>query len=129
VAQILIETRNFADAEAALARAEALRDRVAAKTDDDARYTEFFDVWAFGTQDTNAVRRGGEKMAERIRQSAQVLDARIADHLREGKMACQMDSIHQVLGRWDEAFTEKHISPGGCADLLALTLFFHFLNL
>lgn len=80
------------------------------------------------TQDTNAVRRGGEKMAERIRQSAQVLDARIADHLREGKLACQMDSIHQVLGRWDEAFTEKHISPGGCADLLALTLLAEFMK-
>lgn len=80
------------------------------------------------TQDTNAVRRGGEKLADRLRESAQAMDARIAGHLGEGKLAAQMDSIRQALVRWDEALSEKHISPGGCADLLALTLLAHFME-
>lgn len=80
------------------------------------------------TQDTNAVRRGGEKWAERIRESAVGLHARITGLLDEGRLAGQMESIKQVLARWDEAMSEKGISPGGCADLLALTLLAHFME-
>jgi len=80
------------------------------------------------TQDTNAVRRGGEKLAEQLRESAAALEARIAGHLAEGMLASQMDSIRQSLVRWDEALSEKRISPGGCADLLALTLLAHFME-
>ena len=80
------------------------------------------------TQDTNAVRRGGEKLAERVRESAQVLDARITGHLQEGKLVRQIESIRQVLVRWDEALSERRISPGGCADLLALTLLVKFME-
>ena len=80
------------------------------------------------TQDTNAVRRGGEKLAERLRESAQTLNARIACLLEEGRLAHQMEFIRQALTRWDEALTEKHISPGGCADLLALTLLAKFME-
>ena len=80
------------------------------------------------TQDTNAVRRGGEKLAERLREGAAALDARIAGHLAEGRLALQMDSIRQSLARWDEMLSEKRISPGGCADLLALTLLARFME-
>ena len=80
------------------------------------------------TQDTNAVCRGGEKLAERLRESAQTLNARIACLLEEGRLAHQMEFIRQALTRWDEALTERHISPGGCADLLALTLLAKFME-
>ena len=80
------------------------------------------------TQDTNAVRRGGEKLAERIRESAETLNARITGHLQERKLAQQMESIRQVMMLWDEALSEKNISPGGCADLLALTLLAKFME-
>lgn len=80
------------------------------------------------TQDTNAVRRGGEKLAEKLREGAAALDARIAGHLAEGNLASQMDSIRQALVRWDEMLSEKRVSPGGCADLLALTLLAYFME-
>ncbi len=80
------------------------------------------------TQDTNAVRRGGEKPAEQLREAAAALDARIACHLQEGRLSCQMDSIRQTLMRWDERMSERGISPGGCADLLALTLLAQFMK-
>jgi len=80
------------------------------------------------TQDTNAVRRGGEKLAERMRESAMALDARIAGELSEGRILAQMSDICQTLVRWDEALSEKRISPGGCADLLALTLLVYFME-
>ncbi|MBR5301271.1 MAG: citrate lyase holo-[Clostridia bacterium] len=80
------------------------------------------------TQDTNAVRRGGKKWADRMRESAMGLDARIGGLLDERRLAGQMDSIRQTLMRWDEAMSEKGVSPGGCADLLALTLLAHFME-
>lgn len=80
------------------------------------------------TQDTNAVRRGGEKLAERVRESAVELDKRIAGHLAEGELSNHMESIRQVLVRWDEALSDRRISPGGCADLLALTLLAKFME-
>ena len=79
-------------------------------------------------QDTNAVRRGGEKLAEKLRESAEALDQRIADNLIHRRLPGQMDSIRQALTRWDEAMSEKRISPGGCADLLALTLLARFME-
>ena len=80
------------------------------------------------TQDTNAVRRGGEKLAQRMRESASALDARIAGDLAEGRLSYHMEAIRQALARWDESMSEKRISPGGCADLLALTLLAYFME-
>ena len=80
------------------------------------------------TQDTNAVRRGGEKLAEKLREGAAAMNSRIAGDLDEGRIASQMNSIRQVLAHWDEMVSEKRISPGGCADLLALTLLAHFME-
>ena len=80
------------------------------------------------TQDTNAVRRGGEKLAQRLRESAAALDARIAGALAQGRLAGEMGSIVDALQRWDESVSGMRISPGGCADLLALTLLAHFME-
>ena len=80
------------------------------------------------TQDTNAVRRGGEKLAERLRESAVALEERIGKLLAQNRLAGQMDDIRQTLVRWDEALSERRISPGGCADLLALTLLAKFME-
>ncbi|MBQ7012725.1 MAG: triphosphoribosyl-dephospho-CoA synthase [Oscillospiraceae bacterium] len=48
--------------------------------------------------------------------------------MAEGRLAAQMASIRQSLVRWDEMLSEKRISPGGCADLLALTLLAYFME-
>lgn len=80
------------------------------------------------TQDTNAVRRGGEALASQLRESAAALDGRIAGALAEGSLSGQIDSVKQELARWDEELREKRISPGGCADLLALTLLARFME-
>jgi len=80
------------------------------------------------TQDTNAVRRGGEDAAERLRESAQELFICIDGYLKDGTLGKQIEAVRQTLIRWDEMLSEKHISPGGCADLLALTLFAQFME-
>ena len=33
-----------------------------------------------------------------------------------------------ALESWNEKFVEKNLSPGGCADLLAMTLMLYFLK-
>lgn len=73
-------------------------------------------------QDTNAVRRGGEAAAEALRAAAAALDSEIAAALERRTLAAEMDALRARLARWDEALTRARISPGGCADLLALTL-------
>jgi len=80
------------------------------------------------TQDTNAVRRGGEKAAACLREEAEKLKQRIVSDLHAGKLAHRMDLIREELEKWDEAMSEKRISPGGCADLLALTLLAEFME-
>ena len=34
----------------------------------------------------------------------------------------------ETLDALNASFVEKNLSPGGCADLLAITLFLHFLK-
>ena len=80
------------------------------------------------TQDTNAVRRGGEEAAEGLRRAAAEMDEGIAAAIADGTIVTRMDAIRARLARWDEAFIRAHISPGGCADLLALTLLAHFMS-
>ena len=82
-----------------------------------------FSYFEWDASGRKKMRRGGEKWAERIRESAVGLHARITGLLDEGRLAGQMESIKQVLARWDEAMSEKRISPGGCADLLAIAFF------
>lgn len=80
------------------------------------------------TQDTNAVRRGGEEAAQRLRQEAAALEEEIACALAQEAPAGWMDGLRGRLERWDEALSAAGISPGGCADLLALTLLAHFMT-
>ena len=39
-----------------------------------------------------------------------------------------VEALCARLARWDEAFIRARISPGGCADLLALTLLAYFMT-
>lgn len=79
------------------------------------------------TRDTNAVRRGGAEAAEALRRAAAEMDEGIAAAMADGTIGKRMDAIRARLARWDEAFVRARISPGGCADLLALTLLAHFM--
>lgn len=79
------------------------------------------------TQDTNAVRRGGEEAAEALRRAAAEMDAEIAKAIADGTIAEKMEAIRARLARWDEEMIRARISPGGCADLLALTLLVEFM--
>lgn len=67
-------------------------------------------------EDTNILFRGGSSAASRVHDMA----AASIDHIQRGL------SLHQVLQDLDRSFTAQNLSPGGCADLLALTLFLHF---
>ena len=74
------------------------------------------------TQDTNAVRRGGEDGARRMRETARALDGEIARELENGAIAESIGGIRQKLAEWDARMSAAGISPGGCADLLAMAL-------
>ena len=82
------------------------------------------------TQDTNAVRRGGEAHAEALRERARQLDARIGQALSRGLTDEEKTgaSLRARLRAWDEELCAAGISPGGCADLLALTLLAAFMR-
>ena len=80
------------------------------------------------TQDTNAVRRGGAEAAKGLRRAAAEMDEGIAAAIADGTIGARMDAIRARLARWDEAFIRARISPGGCADLLTLTLLAHFMT-
>ena len=79
------------------------------------------------TQDTNAVRRGGEEAAEALRKDAQALDQKILEKMSAGTLAADIEEMKKLLFDWDRAMSAKRISPGGCADLLALTLLAQFM--
>lgn len=63
--------------------------------------------------DTNMIARGGLEEAEAAMK-------RVKQMLAERPLP-EMEQISQL----DQLFMEKHLSPGGCADLLAVTLFLH----
>ena len=65
-------------------------------------------------EDTNVIHRGGMEAALYVREQAQkaLLDG--------GAVA---DGWQERLSSMNQDFIEKNISPGGCADLLALTVF------
>ncbi|WP_025266991.1 triphosphoribosyl-dephospho-CoA synthase CitG [Bibersteinia trehalosi] len=70
--------------------------------------------------DTNVVHRGGMAgLAFIQQQAAQLLNG--LQHLHN-----QADFIKQ-LNAFDHQCIQRNLSPGGSADLLALTIFFHFL--
>ena len=63
--------------------------------------------------DTNMIARGGMELAREAMKQ-------VGDLLEQNSMP-ELEQIRQL----DRAFVEKNLSPGGCADLLAVTLFLH----
>ena len=65
-------------------------------------------------EDTNIYARGGSEGRRWASERAAAL-------VRDGRMA-----TWDELVALDQSFIEKNLSPGGCADLLAITYFLHF---
>ena len=70
--------------------------------------------------DTNAVRRGNPEGAYKMQQDARALDSEIAAALASGTI--KTFDLAGCMRDWDAMLTAHNISPGGCADMLALTL-------
>jgi holo-ACP synthase/triphosphoribosyl-dephospho-CoA synthase len=69
------------------------------------------------TADTNIIHRAGPEVLRHIqKETAAFLEARP-----------DVPAMREYAAKLDREFIEKNISPGGCADLLALTLFLHWL--
>jgi holo-ACP synthase/triphosphoribosyl-dephospho-CoA synthase len=67
------------------------------------------------TADTNVIHRAGPETLKSIQEeTAAFLDT-----------APDVRAMREYAAKLDEEFIGKNISPGGCADLLALTLFLH----
>ena len=64
-------------------------------------------------EDTNMIKRGGEALA-----------AETARTVREALCENSRPSMETVRA-WDAYFIENRLSPGGCADLLAVSYFLH----
>jgi holo-ACP synthase/triphosphoribosyl-dephospho-CoA synthase len=69
------------------------------------------------TADTNIIHRAGPEVLGRVQKET-------AAFLAAGPGAADM---REYAAKLDREFIEKNISPGGCADLLALALFLHWL--
>lgn len=68
-----------------------------------------------GVQDSNLAARGGKR--------AQVFAAQYA-----ARLLSSGDAAHAALVQFDREMIRRNLSPGGCADLLALTYFLYFLQ-
>lgn len=68
-----------------------------------------------GVQDTNLAARGGKR--------AQAFTAQYA-----ARLLSRGDGTHAALVQFDREMIRRNLSPGGCADLLAMTYFLHFLQ-
>lgn len=78
-----------------------------------------------GVQDSNMIARGGRDLAQEM--------AIMAGHLAGAwQLATRVDSNPAALlagaRKLDEMFMRKNLSPGGCADLLAITYFIKMLQ-
>lgn len=69
------------------------------------------------TEDTNMIHRGGAETAARCREEA----GRILEEITP-------DNFHEKLTALDTDYIRRNLSPGGCADLLAVSLMFFFLE-
>ncbi|MDO4483345.1 MAG: citrate lyase holo-[acyl-carrier protein] synthase [Clostridia bacterium] len=70
--------------------------------------------------DTNIHHRAGENGAKETQQKTSSLLARLEAQLDEGKVDCMW--LHSELQQLNSWMKRLRISPGGCADLLAMTL-------
>lgn len=79
-------------------------------------------------EDTNAVRRGGEEGARRLRERAAEMDESLLARLNTPDFDAKKEgeALRLRLAAWDAELSAEGISPGGCADMLALTLLSHF---
>lgn len=67
--------------------------------------------------DTNMIHRGGRETAEKCKKEAGAILSEITP-----------DTFHEKLSALDAAYIAGNLSPGGCADLLAISLMFLFLE-
>lgn len=68
--------------------------------------------------DTNMIHRGGYEKAQQCKEEAAALAQTVT-----------VEALIPTLEEMNERYIAAHLSPGGCADLLALTLFLYFLDL
>ena len=69
------------------------------------------------TDDTNMIHRGGVELARQSKAEAETILSQITP-----------DTFLKILDELDQSFIQKHLSPGGCADILAISLMFLFLE-
>ena len=67
--------------------------------------------------DTNMVHRGGLELAKKRKEQAKILLS-----------AVTKENFKETLYTLDHQYMTENLSPGGCADLLAVSLMFHFLS-
>ena len=67
--------------------------------------------------DTNMVHRGGPGLAKKRKEQAKILLS-----------AVTKENFKETLYTLDHQYMTENLSPGGCADLLAVSLMFHFLS-
>ena len=67
--------------------------------------------------DTNMVHRGGPELAKKRKEQAKILLS-----------AVTKENFKETLYTLDHQYMTENLSPGGCADLLAVSLMFHFLS-
>ncbi len=67
--------------------------------------------------DTNMVHRGGPELAKKSKEQAKHLLSTVTQ-----------ENFKETLNSLDQQYINDHLSPGGCADLLAVSLMFHFLE-
>ena len=79
------------------------------------------------TEDTNAIRRGGMEAARALRERAQALDVRLYAAMSAPGFDAQAEGegLRRELAAWDAELIAANISPGGCADMLALAFLAH----
>jgi holo-ACP synthase/triphosphoribosyl-dephospho-CoA synthase len=83
-------------------------------------------------EDTNLLHRGGPEGAAWARKAARALVDECRDEHRSSadKQCLSLHTIPslQEIAELDRQFIERNLSPGGCADLLAVTLFLESLS-
>lgn len=68
-------------------------------------------------EDTNMVHRGGPELAKKSKEQAKHLLSTVTK-----------ENFKETLATLDHQYITENLSPGGCADLLAVSLMFHFLE-
>ncbi|MCI8510924.1 MAG: citrate lyase holo-[acyl-carrier protein] synthase [Lachnospiraceae bacterium] len=68
--------------------------------------------------DTNMLHRGGRELAAQSKEEAR----------RLLKVAAEGEDLKEKLTALDDAYIRRNLSPGGCADLLAVSLMLYFLE-